>query len=272
MPHNLRYELSGRLQGETLVRQQTDVEKESRKHLIRIAPSLNVVKIGGHGAIDYGKEVMFPLVSEIGELATRHQILVVTGGGGRVRHIMDVGMDLGMPTGVLAELSAKISEQNAIMVAILLSPYNGVRIHTADLLELPTLIKLGMLPVVHGTPPYGLYEHPAKKGLIPPHRTDTGAFLIAEVMGAKNCILGKNVDGLYTGDPLKENDADLIREITADELLEMNLDDMVLERMVVELLRDAVHTKEVRIVNCHKHGMIEQAINGERVGTIIRAR
>ena len=272
MPHYHRHELSGRLQGETLVRQQTDIEEESRKHLIRIAPELNVVKIGGHGAIDYGKEVMFPLVSEIGELSKRHQILVVTGGGGRVRHIMDIGMDLGMPTGVLAELSAKISEQNAIMVAILLSPYNGVRIHTTDLLEIPTLIKLGMLPVVHGTPPYGLYEHPSKKGLIPPHRTDTGAFLIAEVTGAKNCILGKNVDGLYTGDPTKSDDGELIPEITAEELLGMNMEDMVLERMVVELLLDTVHLKEVRIVNCHTPGMIERAINGEKVGTIIRAK
>ncbi|WML67561.1 MAG: hypothetical protein METHP_01101 [Methanoregula sp. SKADARSKE-2] len=74
---------------------------------------MNVVKIGGHGAIDYGRKVMFPLCEEIGKLAKKHQILVVTGGGGRVRHIMDIGMDLGMPTGVLAELSAKISEQNA---------------------------------------------------------------------------------------------------------------------------------------------------------------
>ncbi len=103
--------------------------------------------------IDYGRDVMYPLIEEIGNLAQKHQMLIVTGGGGRVRHIMDVGMDLGMPTGVLAELSAKISEQNAIMVSILLSKYNGVRIHTADLLELPSLLKLGMLPVMHGTPP-----------------------------------------------------------------------------------------------------------------------
>jgi molybdenum storage protein len=272
MPHHRRHELSGRLQGETLVKRETAVEQESRKHLIRIAPQLNVVKIGGHGAIDYGRDVMFPLIEEIGTLATRRQILVVTGGGGRVRHIMDVGMDLGMPTGVLAELSAKISEQNAIMVAILLSPYNGVRIHTGDLLELPTLLKLGMLPVVHGTPPYGLYEHPPRYGLIPPHRTDTGAFLMAEVLGAHSCILGKNVDGLYTGDPARGNEADLIREITADELLAMDMEDMVLERMVVELLKDSVHLKEVRIVNCHTRGMIERAINGESVGTIIRAK
>ena len=265
-----RLELQSGLMGETLVRKHMK-RKRPVEDQIRIAPELNVVKIGGHGAIDYGREVMYPLCEEIGELSKKHQILVVTGGGGRVRHIMDIGMDLGMPTGVLAELSAKISEQNAIMVSILLSKYNGTRIHTGDLLDLPTLLKLGLLPVVHGTPPYGLYEHPAKNEMIPPHRTDTGAFLIAEVIGAKSCIIGKNVDGLYTQDPRVNPDADLIREITAQELKKLDLEDMVIEPMVADLLENAVHIREIRIINCHKKGNIEKAINGKNPGTIIRA-
>jgi molybdenum storage protein len=266
-----RYDIASGIEGETLVRKGM-MKKIRRRDQICIAPELNVVKIGGHAAIDYGRAVMYPLVEEIGELSKKHQILLVTGGGGRVRHIMDVGIDLGMPTGVLAELSAKISEQNAIMVSILLARYNGIRIHTGDLLELPGLLKLGMLPVMHGTPPYGLYEHPARFGSIPPHRTDTGAFLIAEVMGAKSCIIGKNVDGLYTEDPRVNPDADFIREITAPELIGLNLEDLVIEPMVVELLQDAVHLREVRIINCHVKGNIEKAIEGRNVGTVIRAR
>jgi molybdenum storage protein len=265
-----RFELLSGLQGETLVRKGMQ-RKGGPREQIRIAPDLNVIKIGGHGAIDYGRQVMHPLCEEIGELSKKHQMLVVTGGGGRVRHIMDIGMDLGMPTGVLAELSAKISEQNAIMVSILLSKYNGSRIHTGDLLELPMLLKLGILPVIHGTPPYGLYEHPARNEQIPPHRTDTGAFLIAEVIGAKSCIIGKNVDGLYMEDPRKNPDAELIRDITAADLIKLDLEDMVLERMVVDLLSNAVNIREVRIINCHTRGNIEKAINGKKIGTVIRA-
>lgn len=267
---NKRFELASGLQGETLVRKGMKMNG-APKDQIRITPEMNVIKIGGHGAIDYGRRVMQPLCEEIGELSKNHEILVVTGGGGRVRHIMDIGMDLGMPTGVLAELSAKISEQNAIMVAILLSKYNGTRIHTGDLLDLPMLLKLGMLPVMHGTPPYGLYEHPSRGDKIPPHRTDTGAFLIAEVLGARSCIIGKNVDGLYMEDPKKNPDADLIRDITATELLRLDLEDLVLERMVVDLLNSAVNIHEVRIINCHKPGLIEKAIKGKNVGTIIRS-
>jgi molybdenum storage protein len=266
-----RFELKSGLQGETLVRKGMMKGRRKPSPQIRIAPDINVLKIGGHGVIDYGREVMHPLCTEIGALSKKHQLLIATGGGGRVRHIMDIGIDLGMPTGVLAELAGKISEQNAIMVSILLSGYGGTRIHTGDLLELPMLLKLGILPVTHGTPPYGLYEHPSRSGMIPPHRTDTGAFLIAEVLGAKNCIICKNVDGLYTEDPFKNPDAELIRDITADELIRMDLEDLVLEPMVVHLLKEAVHIREVRIINCHKRGTIEKAISGKNVGTIIRA-
>jgi molybdenum storage protein len=265
-----RFEIGSKLRGETLVRRGL-LRKTALGPQIRIMPELNVVKIGGHGVIDYGREVIYPLVDEIGELSLHHKILVATGGGGRVRHIMDVGIDLGMPTGVLAELAGKISEQNAIMMSILFSKYNGVRIHTADLLNLPSLLGLGMLPVVQGTPPYGLYEHPPRLGSIPPHRTDTGAFLMAEVLGARNCILGKNVDGLFLEDPFANPDAEFIETITADELLEMDMEDMVLEPMAVELLASAVNVKEIKVVNAHVPGNITKAINGERVGTVIRA-
>ena len=265
-----RIELGSKLEDESLVRQGM-MRETDRVRQFRIVPDLNVVKIGGHGVIDYGRKVIYPLVEEIGELSRDHKILVATGGGVRVRHILDVGIDLGMPTGVLAELAGKISEQNAIMMSLLFSKYNGVRIHTTDLLNLPSLISLGMLPVVQGTPPYGLYEHPPKLGSIPPHRTDTGAFLMAEVVGAKNCILGKNVDGLYTEDPFANPDAEFIADITAGELLEMNLEDMVLESMAVRLLQDAVHVREIKVVNAHVPGNITRVVNGERVGTLIRA-
>lgn len=265
-----RIDLASTLRGESLVRKGL-LARTGDTDRIRITPNLNVIKLGGHGAIDYGRKVMYPLCEELGELFRTDELMVVTGGGARIRHIMDVGLDLGMPTGVLAELSAKISEQNAIMVALLLSPWGGTRIHQADLLELPTLLRLRQLPVIHGTPPYGLYEHPARVGGIPPHRTDTGAFLMAEVLGARACILGKNVDGLCTADPKTDPDAQLIPEISADELIAMDMEDIVLERMAVELLREAVHVREIRIVNCTVPGNITAAVRGVNVGTVIKA-
>ncbi len=263
-----RIELESNLKGETLVRKGL-MKNHGKINQLRILPDLNVIKIGGHGAIDYGRDVVLPLMEEIGELSKKHKILVVTGGGVRVRHILDIGIDLGMPTGVLAELAGKISEQNAEMVALLLSKWGGTRVKTGDLLELPTLLHLGLLPVMHGTPPYGLFEHPPEVGLIPPHRTDTGAFLMAEVLGAKNCILVKNVNGQFDADPRTNPDAKLIEDITAEELIRMDLDDMALEPKLLFLLRDARNVKQVKLVNGHQAGNIEKAILGEKVGTTI---
>ncbi|WP_026362358.1 uridylate kinase [Geopsychrobacter electrodiphilus] len=263
-----RHEIESKLKGETLVSKGL-MHRQAMIPQLRIVPDLHVIKIGGHGAIDYGREVLLPLLEEIGELSKRHHILVVTGGGARVRHILDVGIDLGMPTGVLAELAGKISEQNAEIVALLLSKWGGSRVKTGDLLELPTLLHLGLLPVMHGTPPYGLFEHPPALGLIPPHRTDTGAFLMAEVLGAKSCMLVKNVDGLYSANPTIDPQAEFIADIEVTDLIARDLEDLVLERKLLYLLQDARHIKEVRIVNGHQRGNIEKAILGEKVGTRI---
>lgn len=266
----IRKEVKSKLTGETLVRKTlmnaTAVEKP-----YRITPELNVIKIGGHGIIDYGRPVVLPLIAEMGRLSRKHQMLVVTGGGTRVRHIMDIGLDLDMPTGVLSELAGKISEQNAIMISILLSEYGGTKIKREDLLELPLLLKMNCLPVTHGTPPFGLYEPPVETGRIPAFRTDTGAFLIAEAVGARRCILVKDVDGLYTANPKKDKKAKLIKTIRASEILQDDPEDLVVERKLVELLNSASNIKEVYIVNGHKPGNIEKAINGANPGTIIKA-
>jgi molybdenum storage protein len=95
--------------------------------------------------------------------------------------------------------------------------------------------------------------------------------LIAEALGARRCILAKDVDGLYTEDPRKNKKAQLIKEITTAELLEADMEDLVIERKLVELLQIATNIKEVYIVNGHIPGNIEKAIEGENPGTIIRS-
>ncbi|UUX91600.1 amino acid kinase family protein [Methanoplanus endosymbiosus] len=264
-----RKEIKNKLQGETLVRKGL-MHERSGVETIRITPELNVIKVGGHGTIDFGKEVVIPIVEELGELSREHQMLIVTGGGVRVRHIMDIGIDLGMPTGILAELSGTISEQNALMLSVLMAKYNAVKISNDDLLDIPMLLSLGQVPIMRGTPIYSFYETPTVVGPIPSHRTDTGAFLAAEVMGAKNCILVKNVDGLFDKNPLLYDDAELIEDIRAEEVLEMDLEDLVLEEAVLEMLQHSKNMHEVKIVNGHVRGNITKVLNGEKVGTIIR--
>lgn len=235
-----------------------------------IAPNLNVIKIGGHGVIDYGASVLLPLADEIHALSATHQMMLMTGGGVRTRHVLDIGLGLGMPTGVLASLSGKISEQNAIMLSVLLADAGAEFMSNTDLLDIPSLLRMGVMPVCPGTPPFGLYELPPESGLLPQYRTDSGAVIAAEVLGAKSCILVKNCAGLFDKNPAKYEDAELIPEITADELLEMKMDDMVLEFAALEVLSHARSLKEIKIVNGHVVGDLTRVMNGGVPGTVIR--
>ena len=256
------------LMGESLM-DKSLLASTDNQTIYRLMPDLCVVKIGGQSIIDRGRQALLPILQELVEARKSRKILITTGGGTRARHAYAIATDLGMPTGVLAKLGSSISEQNALMIAILLSQQGGVKIGHDDLHKLPNYFAMGGLPVTHAMPPYGLFETPPALGRIPPHRTDAGVFLLAEVMGAERCVLIKDENGLYTADPKKDSTAQLIPEIEVNELLKLDLNDLIVERSMLEALRDARTVCEVFIVNGLQRGIITRALNGENVGTRI---
>ncbi len=263
-----RLNIESRLMGESLMDKALLASTDSDE-VYRLMPDLVVVKIGGQSIIDRGRRVLLPLLDELVQARQSRKLLIATGGGTRARHAYAIAADLGMPTGVLARLGSSISEQNALMIAILLSRHGGVKIGHDDLPKLPNYIMMGGLPVTHAMPPYGLFEIPPALGRIPPHRTDVGAFLLAEVMGAQRCILVKDEQGLYTADPKKDPTAKFIPEVEVSELLALDLNDLAVERSMLEALQNARSIREVSIVNGLERGNVLRAINGEKVGTRI---
>jgi molybdenum storage protein len=208
-------------------------------------------------------------LDEIVAARAEHPLLVMTGGGTRSRHAYAIALDLGMPTGVLAKLGASISEQNALMISLLLAPHDGVKIGHDDVVKLPAYLALGAIPVMHAMPPYSLWEEPAAQGRIPPHRTDTGAFLTAEVVGARRCILVKDERGLFTADPKKDPAAGFLPEIEVHELLDLDLEDLAVERAMLHALAHARSVREVLLVNGREPGNLTRALAGENPGTRI---
>ena len=120
-------------------------------------------------------------------------------------------------------------------------------------------------------PPYLYWQPNPGVGRIPPNRTDTGAYLVSEVFGARSMIYVKDEDGLYTADPKKDPRAKFIPRITVGELEELDLDDVVVERSVLDLLKTAQHSRSIQVINGLKPGNLTRALNGEAVGTIITA-
>jgi molybdenum storage protein len=155
------------------------------------------------------------------------------------------------------------------MISTLHMPHGGIKVGHVDIPKLAAYFNQGCIPVIHGMPPYGYWEHLPQEGRLPPNRTDMGAYLLAEVIGAKHCIFIKDEDGLYTDNPKVNPEAEFIPRIGARELIEKNLDDLIIERGVLDMILRSQNLTEVQIVNGLKPGNITGALNGEHVGTII---
>lgn len=239
--------------------------------VLQILPNANVVKIGGQSFIDRGRSAVFPLIEEIVENLGKHKMIIGTGAGTRARQAYSVGIDLGMPTGVLSVLGTFVSMQNARMIHYLLAKHGIPFIEPVQFPQLPLYLAERNAVVFFGMPPYTFWQKNPEVGRIPPHRTDTGCYLISEVFGTKSMIYVKDEDGLYTADPKKDKHAKFIPKVTLGELKEMDLDDVVVERAVLDLMQHAESRRSIQIINGLVKGNLTRALNGEEVGTIITA-
>jgi molybdenum storage protein len=236
---------------------------------VRILPDANVVKIGGQSFIDRGRRAVWPLLEEIVANLPRHKLLLGTGAGTRARHAYSVGLDLGLPVGVLSVLGTFVSMQNARMIHYLLARHGIPFIEPSQFAQLPLYLEERRAVVFFGMPPYTFWQQNPDVGRIPPHRTDTGAYLVSEVFGTRSMIYVKDEDGLYTADPKKDKHARFIPKVTVAELGAMDLQDLVVERAVLELMANAKCAREIQVINGLVPGNLTRALNGESVGTVI---
>jgi molybdenum storage protein len=274
-PEKGRLHIDSPLMGESLVSKALLKQTEAAEYF-RMHPDINVIKIGGQSIMDRGGRALFPILDALIKAKDKHKILLMTGGGTRARHVYNIGVDLGMPTGVLSKLGDKVSWQNAEMLSVLLAKHGGVKIGHGDNLEQLTMFcRQGYMPITYGIPPYGFFEHPAEQGSIPPHRTDCGAFLLAENIGARSLIFLKDEKGLFDKDPKKVPESEraslkFYDRISARELIALDLDDLIIERPILTLLQRAKCLKELQIIDALRHPeYIMAALEGEHVGTII---
>jgi molybdenum storage protein len=230
---------------------------------------VHILKVGGQSICDRGVKALPQIIGEIAENKKEHKMLVTTGGGTRSRHIYAIGLELGMPTGILAKFGNSISEQNALLVTMLLAPHGGIKIGHDEIVKLTSYFVQGCIPVMHGMPPYDYFAIPPAKGRIPIHRTDVGTVILADLTGARSCIFIKDEKGLYTDDPKKNPKAEFIPEIGAKTLMNKDLDDLVIERPCLEILQNSEVINQIQIINGLEKGNITRALKGERVGTII---
>jgi molybdenum storage protein len=263
-----RHHVQSMLMRESLL--DKDVQRSTETPVYRMLPDVDVVKIGGRSIIDAGRSAVYPVCDALSRSLKTKRLIISAGGGVRSRHVFSIGIDLGLPTGVLAQLATADALANAHILGTLLAPHGVVAI-PPELIGhlLPLFIKSVPGVVFNGVPPYSLWEHPPTTGRIPPHRTDAGSFLLGECFGCRSVILVKDVDGLYERDPKQEPRAGFIREISAAEIRRRGFATLPFERVLIDLLDTARLMTSFQIVNGLNPDNVVAALEGEHVGTIV---
>ena len=96
--------------------------------------------------------------------------------------------------------------------------------------------------------------------------TDTGAVLRAAEIDADVILLAKNIDGVYSADPLKDPTAVKYDEITYDEVLAKHL--MVMDTTATSLSMD--NHIPIVLFALKDPENIYRVIMGEKIGTIVK--
>jgi len=264
-----RTHLETTLMGESLINRDF-VASTATDDEVAILPDAQIVSLGGRSILDRGRAAVFPIRDEIVAARAHHSLIVGVSGGARVRHVYHIGLELGIPTGGLAQLVGACEEQSAAMLQALLAKHNGIFLTRDHFTDLPLYLQNGMIPIVISVPPYHYWEPPSRTGRLPEHGSDVGIFLASEALGMKRCIFVKDQDGLFIDDPATNPKAEFIEQIGTGELMRRDLPSLIVDRVLIETLHEAHQVKEIQIVNGLVPGRLTAALNGEHAGTIIR--
>lgn len=221
-----------------------------------------VIKIGGH--IIFNDELDVILLREYSEIFRRTydggRWVIVVGGGKPARRYIESARMLGLNEGICDEIGIKITRINALIFSSLLGDLAYPIV--AENLEQVRAYSTGGKIIVMG-------------GLQPGQSTMAVSALAAEAISAEKLIIATDVDGIYTGDPKKDPDAKLIKEISVGELIKKH--EEYSHEAGEYKLADIVGLKVIsrsRIPTIYLNGKkprnLEKAIRGQHVGTLIK--
>ncbi len=228
-----------------------------------------LLKLSGEalmGSLEYGTdpERVHAIAQQIARVrATGVEIAIVPGGGNIYRGISGVaaGMDraTGDYMGMLAILINAMQLQDALEKAGI-----DVRVqsalHVREVAE-PYIRRRALRHLEKGR----IVIFAAGTGN-PFFTSDTAAALRAVEMHAEAILMAKNgVEGVYTGDPRKDPDAEFIPQITHMDALQRGL--KVMDATALTLCSE--NGLPIHVFNMDDERNIERIVSGERVGTLV---
>jgi uridylate kinase len=96
--------------------------------------------------------------------------------------------------------------------------------------------------------------------------TDTTAALRAAEIGADVLLLAKNIDAVYSADPLTDPDAERYSELSYMDIIDKDL--KVMDLTAATLCKDT--GTKIYVFALAEEGNLMKVINGENVGTLIQ--
>ena len=95
--------------------------------------------------------------------------------------------------------------------------------------------------------------------------TDTAAVLRGIEMEADVIIKATKVEGVYTADPVKDPAAEFIPEISFMDVMTRDL--KVMDAAAISLCKE--NEIPIIVLNLNQSGLVERAVRGERIGTLV---
>ncbi|MEE9116421.1 MAG: UMP kinase [Thermoplasmata archaeon] len=166
-----------------------------------------VVSIGGSVLIpdDNDFEYLSGLAELLVGLSYRAKLYVVVGGGRISRYYIELGRKFGTDERILDEMGVDVTRLNArLLISALTVKANDLPAETVE--EAADLGSDHSIVVMGGT--------------TPGHTTDGVAASVAELVKADRIVNATAVDGIYTKDPNRYDDAEKIEKMSFEELLE----------------------------------------------------
>ena len=220
-----------------------------------------VVKVGGSLAED--PELLINLCTRLSGLAKSYELVVVPGGG----RFADVVRDSDKRFNLSSEISHRMAILGMDQFGLLLAQITPNSCATFLLDDAKQLSATEVVPVF--LPSRLMFkEDPLENSW--DVTSDSIAAYVASRLQAAKLVLVTDVDGIFTEDPKKQEDATLIEQVSAEELLKLNTRTSV-DRFLPKLLLEA--PVDCYVVNGQHPERLEAILAGQQATcTLIPAR
>jgi aspartokinase-like uncharacterized kinase len=216
--------------------------------------TINVIKIGG--SLSKNPKTLQALCQKISVLASKHQIVVVPGGGKFADNVREADKQFSLSKATAHHMAILAMDQYGLLLADLIRPNS----QTVDSIEEAKNVNTGLVAIFLPSKSIPLIE---EKELPKSWEvtSDSIAAYIAKKFETKNLILIKNVDGIFTDNPKQNTQAKLVEHITIKELSEMK-NKTCIDTYLPKLFKN--HKINCQIINGLYPDRVETALNKQK--------